>query len=122
MLDEIENIMMYEDQYRKRIDFNIQEYIESIQTEKMTLRVFREGKVIDKLKNLLCDNKLQIVNEVEYDVFTFMTENPWQYNTIIKSFGKSVVVMEPDYIREDMIESTKEALSFYESEITKNIL
>ena len=122
MLDEIENIMMYEDQYRKRIDFNIQEYIESIQTEKMTLRVFREGKVIDKLKKLLCDNKLQIVNEVEYDVFTFMTENPWQYNKIIKSFGKSVVVMEPDYIREDMIESTKEALSFYESEITKNIL
>lgn len=66
--------------------------------------------------------ELQIVNEVEYDVFTFMTENPWQYNKIIKSFGKSVVVMEPDYIREDMIESTKEALSFYESEITKNIL
>lgn len=95
-------------------EFNIDEYIKKTQIEQMSLKVFHEAKVSQKLKTMLNENQLEVTEGKDYDIFTFKTDNPWRYLRIINGFGKSVIVEEPSYIRENVLDTTKEALSDYE--------
>lgn len=94
--------------------FHIDEYIKKNQTEQMSLKVFHEAKVSQKLKTMLDENQLEVTEGKDYDIFTFRTDDPWQYLRIINGFGKSVIVEEPYYIREGVLDTTREALSYYE--------
>lgn len=114
-LDQIDALEIQEDAYRSGISFHIDEYIKRVQTERMVLHVYKEANVIKKLETLLCDNQLVQTEEEEYHIFTFMTEHARQYMDVINSYGKSVVVIEPEDLRQEILRSTKEALAFYQS-------
>ena len=115
-LNQIRDITVLEECHETESAFRIDEYIKSGQACKMVLKVYHEAKVFFKLKDLLADNQLQIIEHDDYDIFQFMTRDPWKYLRIINGFGKSVVVQEPDYIRDSVLSAAKEALLYYEQE------
>lgn len=113
-LKDIVRLMLVEDADRLYNDLDLEKYLKSIQREKMVLKVFREGRVGEKLKFLLSENQLKIQTGADADLFTFWTDDPWQYLKIIMGYGKSVVVLEPEDIREEILNRTEEALRYYE--------
>lgn len=114
MLNEISKITAREE-YQTGIRFSIDDYIKKAQTKKMAIRVYKEGNVAKKLKKLLEENQLKVESGEEYDIFTFFTEDVRQYNKALKSYGRSVIVLEPEEIRGEMVRNTKEALQYYEN-------
>lgn len=120
-LDEILSVRVHTDGIPYNFEFNIEEYITSNQIDKIVLYVFHEGNVSEKLKSLLADNQLDIKYGKDYDIFTFMTENYWQYIKVIKSYGRSVVVAEPEVVRKDIIDNINDALNIYENNINIHI-
>lgn len=116
-LSDISSIKVYDDDNSYSFDFNIDEYITSTQKEKIVLYVFHEGNVGKKLKSLLADNQLDVKYGKDYDIFTFMVEDSWQYMKVIKSYGRSVIVVEPEIIKENIIDNINETLNIYNNEI-----
>lgn len=113
-LGNIHSVRICSDSPEMESKFNIDEYIHTIQKEKMVLKVFHEGKVNQKWKGMLCDNQLKITEYQEYDLFEFMTDDPWEYFRIINGHGRSVVVVEPQYLRDNIYETAKKALAYYQ--------
>lgn len=113
-MDNIIKITVLDETYEIKPAFNIDKYIHSIQTEKMVLKVFHEAKVIQKLKELLSENQVNVKEYDGYDILEFMTGNPWQYLRVINGFGRSVVVKEPAYIQKNILDATRTALSYYD--------
>lgn len=113
-LDEISKLETLDDKHGDDVHFNIDKYIKHIQKVQIVLRVYKEANVAEKLKKLLSDNQLSVKEGELYDIFTFMVKDAQQYIKTLKSYGKSVIVMEPADIRQEIIESTNEALNFYQ--------
>lgn len=99
----------------ENIPFQIESYRKQAQKIRMRVRVYREGNVAKKLRELLKNNQLKVEEKEEYALFTFMAEDAKPYGRALKRYGKSVVVVEPEEVRTDMAESTKEALRYYEN-------
>ncbi len=113
ILDDILSVTVHSNSILHNIDFNIDKYIKSNQKDKIVLYVFHEGNVGKKLKKLLADNQLDIKYGEDYDIFTFMTEDIWQYIKVIKSYGRSVIVAEPEEIKEYIKDNINETLNIY---------
>lgn len=98
----------------ENIPFQIEAYRKRAQSIRMKIKVYKEGNVAKKLRILLKDNQLKVEEKEAYDLFTFMAEDADAYGQVLKRYGKSVIVTEPEQVRKDMAKSTKEALKYYE--------
>lgn len=98
------------------MEFHIQNYIEQKKTEKIVLNVYDEGNVIKKMDLLLSEYKVQKLEKENYVEYDFMAENADMFENTIRSFGRSVIVKEPAYLRDKIYQSTKEILDFYKKE------
>lgn len=95
------------------IDFDIDEYRQQKQQCKMVLKVYDEGNVKCKLSKLLSDNQLHQQEFENFSRYTFYTEDEWLYADIIKQYGRSVVIEEPVYIKEEMMKDIQVTLESY---------
>lgn len=96
--------------------FNIRDYLRNIRTETMVLKVYhKEAKVYEKLRKLLADYELSIEEHEEYVIMSCKVKESMQYLDLIRGFGKSVLVLEPTELRDDIMGAIKEALTLYES-------
>ena len=118
-LNEIEEIEICNNQLENALKkikqrFNIHDYVKSIQTEIMKIKVYREGKVIYKLQELLKENQYEIIEYDDYDIISFKTDDPDEYLKVLNGFGKSVIVLEPERLQDDVIEMIDNTLNKYE--------
>lgn len=94
--------------------FNIHDYISIQRKTKMILNVYDEGNVIKKLDKLLSEydvRKKKLDNCFEY---SFMVDNADKFESLIKSFGRSIIVVEPVNLRDKIYRDSKKALKIYE--------
>lgn len=97
-------------------EFNIRAYMKSICTERVTLKVFKEAKVLEKLKRLLEENELTTEEFDDYCILRFKVYEPYDYINIFNGYGRSVVILEPKYLHDRILKSTEDALTYYTKE------
>lgn len=93
--------------------FDIEEYRNSQQTEKMQIRVYNEGKVKNKLKRLLENNQLTITEKDGYDLFEIYVEDEFVYAESFRKYGRSVIIEYPEHVKKNMKDDIDEVLEFY---------
>lgn len=94
--------------------FNIENYIQEVQKETMKIKVYREANVIQKIENLLKYNQCTKEEADDYVVFRFKTDDPDEYMKVFNSYGRSVVILEPKRLQEDVLEMISNTLQKYE--------
>ena len=110
-VSDIIQIEVLEQKYNQ--SFNIYEYIESERKTKMVLDVYDEGKVINKLDKLLAEYKVNKQKKKDCMEYSFMIENAEMFEAFVKSYGRSVIVIEPVELREKIYQDSKKVLEFY---------
>lgn len=95
-------------------NFDIEDYIKEIQIETMKLKVYREANVINKLKELLQYNQCFLQEFDDYVIFEIKTDDPDEYMKIFNSYGRSVIILEPKRLQNDVMEMIDNTLSKYE--------
>lgn len=96
-------------------EFHIYDYIERKKTEKMVLDVYCEGNVIKKMDLILSEyNSVEKMEKDDHVEYKFMTEDAGMFENVIKSFGRSVIVREPIWLRDKILSSAQEILRFYQ--------
>ncbi|MDD6207426.1 MAG: WYL domain-containing protein [Clostridiales bacterium] len=123
LLDDIDEIEICEESLsdfadkelveRKR-QFDIYDYIKSTQTEIMELKVYREGHVIDKLNELLKENQCELKEYDDYVLFSFKTDDAEEYLKKMNGYGRSVIVLKPERLREHVMDSIENTLKKYD--------
>ena len=98
---------------KKERNFNLNEYLFKIRTENLILHVYNEGNVIKKFNKQLKGYDFQTEEFEDYIRYSIKTDNVWAYEKTIKSFGRSIIVKEPEYFSEHFKKETEEALEFY---------
>ena len=111
-LSQIKNVEILDETYDTK--FNIYEYIEQKRTEKLILDVYREGNVVKKMDLILSEYDVQKDDKEDRIEYQFMAESADIFENVIKSFGRSVIVKEPTWLRDKILHSTEEILHFYE--------
>ena len=94
--------------------FNIYDYIKSVQVEEMELKVYDEGKVIYKLKELFKDNQCVVEEYDDYAIFRIKTDEPEEYLKVLNGYGRSVIVLKPENQKKEVIEMINNTLEKYE--------
>ena len=98
---------------KKERNFNLNEYLFKIRTENLILHVYNEGNVIKKFNKQLKGYDFQTEEFEDYIRYSIKTDNVWAYEKTIKSFGRCIIVKEPEYFSEHFKKETEEALEFY---------
>ena len=98
---------------RKEYSFDLAKYLYDIRTEDLVLRVYKEGNVVKKFTQQLTGYMFEIDEKDDYMQYRIKTDNVWLYEKVIKSYGRSIIVEEPQYFREYFRKETESALTYY---------
>lgn len=98
-----------------RIAFSIDDYLAEKQTELIRLRVYHEANVGKKLQNSIGKDNLKIIIGTDYDIYEFKTVCALDYHDKLLGYGRSVIVEQPEPLRQKIITTTKEALNLYQN-------
>lgn len=94
--------------------FDIGEHIKKIQNKKMVLKAYPEANVINKLKELLRNNQLETKSEKDgCEIFEFMTDDPDEYMEVFNEYGSSVLLLEPEESKQDVLDKIDVTLKKY---------
>lgn len=107
----ISKIEILKEKYERK--FSIHDFVRKKNTQKVVLFVYREGNVSTKLDLILSEYEVKKIEKQNYVEYHFWVENADMFEKMIKSFGRSVIVKEPEYLREKIYRNTKEILDFY---------
>lgn len=109
----ITDIKLLEKKYSRA--FNIYEYIKNERKTKMVLDVYDDGNVISKLDKILAEYDVSKQEKKDYIEYSFMVENADMFENLVKSYGRSVIVIEPASLRDKIYQETKKTFEFYET-------
>ena len=109
----ITDIKLLEKKYSR--SFNIYEYIKNERKTKMVFNVYDDGNVISKLDKILAEYDVSKQEKKDYIEYSFMVENADMFENLVKSYGRSVIVIEPASLRDKIYQETKKTFEFYET-------
>ena len=113
-LSKIQHVEIYQEQHNYK--FNIYDYIDKKPIQHVILKVYPEGNVPKKIEKMFSEYKLICKNQkeefIEYD---YAVEDAGMLESMIKSFGRSVIVKEPYDLRNKIYQETMKIFEFYEN-------
>lgn len=119
-VSKIMRIEVMEEKYNR--SFNISEYVKAERKTKMVLDIYNEGNVIHKWNELLTEYEVERSKKANFIEYSFMVENADIFENLVKSYGRSVIVIEPDYLRKKIYEDSKRILEYYQELEEENFL
>lgn len=118
-LEDVANVKITNQSVHWKVNFDIDEYINKQQQCDMVIRVYKEGNVQKKLKELLCHNQLSIQEKEEFNVYSFKVSDEWLYAEKLKQYGKSVIIEKPQNVQQCEISDIQDAMELYKKLCSK---
>lgn len=112
-LEDVANAKISNQSVQWKEKFDIDDYVNKRQQCDMVIRVYKEGNVQKKLKELLRHNQLNIQEKEEFNVYSFKVSDEWMYAEKLKQYGKSVVIEKPQNVQQCEIADIQEAMELY---------
>lgn len=107
---------LYKEKNELYKDFNIKDYLKDIRNKKLTLIVFDEANVINKLERIFKSFEYKVEKKEDYYIFTVNVKDQFKYKEFINGFGRSVVVKYPEKLRDNIYEENEKILKMYRKE------
>lgn len=98
-------------------EFDLNQYLKNRRQEKLLLKVYKEGNVLAKVAADFRGHDYSIREGEGYSEIEIHVADVFEYEERIKSFGRSVIVLKPEKLKESIHRDTLEALNWYKTHL-----